>query len=66
VNDHSIPSKQQPYNHDSFSKILGASTALQSQLFLKNIENFLCKWKIVNNCSIPSTHAERKITDLSD
>ncbi len=34
--------------------------------FLKNIENFLCKKKIVNNRSIPSTHAERKTTYLSD
>ncbi len=33
--------------------------------FSKNIENFLCKYKIVNNRTIPSTHAERKITDLS-
>ncbi len=55
---------QQPYNHDSFSKIWGASTALQSRLFCKNIENFLCKYKIVNNCTIPSMHAERKITFL--
>jgi hypothetical protein len=39
----SIPSKQQPYNHDSFAKILRLSTALQSRLFLKNIKNFLCK-----------------------
>jgi hypothetical protein len=30
-------------------------------LFLKNIKNFLCKQKIVNNCSIPSMHAERKL-----
>ncbi len=37
-------------------------TTLQSRLFLKNIENFLCKKKLVNNCSIPSTHVERKIT----
>jgi hypothetical protein len=43
VNNRSIPSTQQPYNHDSFSKISGASTALQSWLFCKNIENFLCK-----------------------
>ncbi len=58
------------------------TTALQSRQFLKkyrdllqpysnnrfskNIENFLCKQKIVNNCSIPSTHAERQITDLSN
>ncbi len=39
----SIPSKQQPYNHDIFSKISRASTALQSRSFLKNMENFLCK-----------------------
>jgi hypothetical protein len=26
-----------------------------SFLFLKNIETFLCKWKLVNNRSIPST-----------
>ncbi len=62
VNNHSTPSKQQPYNHHSFSKILRASTALQSQLFLKNIESFLCKQKLVNNHSIPSMHAERKIS----
>jgi hypothetical protein len=29
VNNRSIPSTQQPYNHDSFSKKTGASTALQ-------------------------------------
>jgi hypothetical protein len=29
VNNRSIPSMQQPYNHDSFSKILRPSTALQ-------------------------------------
>jgi hypothetical protein len=46
VNNQSIPSKQQPYNHDSFSKISGASTALQSQLFLKNIENFYASRKL--------------------
>jgi hypothetical protein len=57
---------QQPYNHDSFSKISRSSTALQSLSFRKNIENFLCKWKIVNNHSIPSMHAERQITNLSD
>ncbi len=38
------------------------STTLQSQMFLKNIENFLCKQKLVNNPRISSTHAERKIT----
>ncbi len=43
VNNHSNPSTQQPYSHDSFSKTLGASTALQSRLFWKNIEIFLCK-----------------------
>ena len=37
----------QPYSHDRFSK---------------NIESFLCKQKLVNNCSITSTHFERKIT----
>ncbi len=30
------------------------STSLQSLSCLKNIETFLCKWKLVNNCSIPS------------
>ncbi len=35
---------------------------LQSQSFLKKIENFLCKQKLVNNHSIPSMHADRKIT----
>ncbi len=29
------------------------STTLHSRSFLKNINNFLCKWKLVNNCSIP-------------
>ncbi len=41
---------------------LYGSTTLQSRSFLKNIENFLCKKKLVNNRSIPSMHAERKIT----
>ncbi len=40
----------QPYSHDCCSK---------------NIENFLCKQKLVNSRSIPSMHAERKITDHS-
>ncbi len=40
----------QPYSNDCFSK---------------KIENFLCKWKLENNCSIPSTHAEKQINDLS-
>ncbi len=44
---------------------LYGSTTLQSQSFLKNIKNFLCKQKSVNNCSIPSMHAERKITVCS-
>ncbi len=35
---------------------------LQSQSFLTNMKNFLCKMKLVNHHSIPSTHAERKIT----
>ncbi len=43
-------------------RALYGSTTLQSQSFLKNIENFLCKQKLVNNCSILSTHAERIIT----
>ncbi len=42
-NNHSIPSTQHPYNHDSFSKISKHSIALQSWYFLKNINNFLCK-----------------------
>jgi hypothetical protein len=40
----------QPYSHNRFSN---------------NIKNFLCKWKLENNRSIPSTHAERQITNLS-
>ncbi len=44
---------------------LNGSTALQSRSFLKNIKNFLCKQKLVNNRSISSTHAERKITVCS-
>ncbi len=40
----------QPYSNDCFSK---------------NIDNFLCKEKLENNCSIPSTHAKRQITNLS-
>ncbi len=34
--------------------VLYRSTSLQSLSFLKNIETFLCKQKLVNNCSIPS------------
>ncbi len=33
--------------------------------FFKNIKNFLCKQKLVNNRSIPSMHAERKHTVCS-
>ncbi len=36
-----------------------------SNRFSNNIKNFLCKQKIVNNCSILSMHAERQITNLS-
>ncbi len=35
--------------------LLYRSTSLQSLSLLKNIETFLCKQKLVNNCSIPST-----------
>ncbi len=41
---------------------LYGSTTLQAQSFLKNIENFLYKQKLVNDRSTPSTHAKRKIT----
>ncbi len=65
MNNCSIPSKQQPYNHDRFSKISGASTTVQSQSFLKTIKTYLGKQKTLNDCSIPSMHAERKITICS-
>ncbi len=35
--------------------VLYRSTSLQSLSILKNIKTFLCKQKLVNNCSIPST-----------
>ncbi len=66
VNNRSIPSNQQPQNHDTFSKKLRPFTTIHLRSFLKNIKNFICKQKIVNNCSIPSTHAVKKITYLSD
>ncbi len=44
---------------------LYGSTTSQSRSFLKNIKNFLCKEKLVYNCSIPSMHTERKITVCS-
>ncbi len=47
-------------------KILRPFPTFQLRSFLKNIKNFLCKWKIVNNRIIPSTHAIRKIAILSD
>jgi hypothetical protein len=40
----------QPYSHDRF---------------FKNIESFLCKYKLVNNRIVPSMHAERKSTVCS-
>ncbi len=42
--------------------LYGSKTLVQSRSFLKNIESFLCKLKLVNYHSIPSMHAERKIT----
>ncbi len=45
--------------------VLYGSTTFQSRSFLKNIENFLCKKKLVNIRSIPSTHAEWKNTVCS-
>ena len=56
---------QHPYNHDSFSKILRPSTALQSRLFLKKYQELSMQVKKVNNHSIPLTHTERHITNLS-
>ncbi len=38
---------------------------LTVRIISQNIKNFLCKQKLVNNCSIPSMHAERKITVCS-
>ncbi len=40
--------------------VFNRSTTVQSPLFRKNIENFLCTQKLVNNHSIPSTRADRK------
>ncbi len=65
MNNHSIPSMQQPYNHDSFSKILRPSTALQSQLFLRKYRELSMQVEIVNNHSIPSMNIEKQITNLS-
>jgi hypothetical protein len=65
VNNQSIPSMQQPYNHDSFAKILRPSTALQKRSFLKKYQELSMQVEDMNNRSIPSTHAEKKITDLS-
>ncbi len=60
------PSTQQPYNHNSFSKNIKTSYSLTVMIVSqKNVKNFLCKQKIMNNCSIPSTHAERQINNLS-
>ncbi len=61
MNNPSIPSKQQPYNHNSFSKISRPSTALQSWWFLKKYLELSVKVEKVNDCSIPSTHAEEKL-----
>ncbi len=47
-------------------KISRPSPTFWLRSFLKNIKNFLRKEKIVNNRSIPSMHAIRKITTLSD
>ncbi len=47
-------------------KILRPFPTFPLQSFLKNIKNILCKWKIVNNCIIPSTHTVREMTNLSD
>ncbi len=41
---------------------LYGSTTSQSRSFFKNIKNSLCNQKLVNNRSIPSMHAKRKIT----
>ncbi len=53
-----------PVEDDCFDVLVYVSVyiVLQSRWFLKNIENFLFKWKLVNNHSIPLTHAERKIS----
>ena len=47
---------------DTFSKITRPFPTFQLQSFLKNIKNFLCRQKIVNNRIIPSLQAIRKIT----
>ncbi len=46
----------------SCGRQLYGSTTLQSWLSLKNIKSVLCKYKLVNNWSIPSMHTERKNT----
>ncbi len=49
-----------------FFLFIGNFLLVHTRSFLKNIKNFLCKQKLVNNHSIPLTHDGRKITYLSD
>jgi hypothetical protein len=62
VINRSIPSKQKPYNHDSFPKISRAPTAL---LVSKKYSKLSVQAEKVNNFSIPSTHAEKKYRSFS-
>jgi hypothetical protein len=41
VNNQTSPQKKQPWNHDTFSKIMRPFPTFQLQSFLKNIKNFL-------------------------
>ncbi len=66
ANNCSIPSKQQPYNHDRFSKNIESFYSLTVTIVSQKYQELSVQVEKVNNRSIPSTHAERKITDLSD
>jgi hypothetical protein len=60
------PILQIPPWGQSYGRRLYGSTTLQSRYcFPKISRTFLCKLKLVNNCSIPSTQVERKITVCS-
>ncbi len=66
TNNCSVPSRQQSQIYDTFSKNIETFSNLSVAIVSQKYRNFLCKQKTVNNRIIPSTHAVRKITILSD
>jgi hypothetical protein len=66
MNNRIILLRQQSQIYDTFSKNIGTFSNLSVAIVSQEYGELSMQVEIVNNCSIPSTHAVRKITFLSD